>query len=70
TDGIKEEIDHHKNDQLRKQKDGKGHWKDELASESESAVKADRHEHPGGASKDIEELQQRTKESSEREKKN
>ena len=33
------EIDHHKDDQLRKQKEGKGHWKGELASNSESAVR-------------------------------
>ena len=32
------DIDHHKNDQLNKQKDGKGHWKGELASNSEAAV--------------------------------
>lgn len=28
----------HKQDQLQKQKDGKGHWKPELASDSEEAV--------------------------------
>lgn len=32
------EIDYHKEDQLKKQKEGKGHWKKELASNSESAV--------------------------------
>ncbi len=32
------DIDHHKNDQLEKQKEGKGHWKEELGSNSESAV--------------------------------
>jgi len=32
------DIDHHKNDQLEKQKEGKGHWKGELGSNSESAV--------------------------------
>ena len=37
-DNLHEEIDHHKNDQLQKQKDGKGHWKGELASQSEAAV--------------------------------
>ncbi|KAA6409448.1 MAG: hypothetical protein FRX48_07001 [Lasallia pustulata] len=41
-DDVAKEIDHHKDDQLRKQKEGKGHWKGELASNSESAVKADR----------------------------
>ncbi|KAI9721969.1 MAG: hypothetical protein M1812_001927 [Candelaria pacifica] len=34
----------HKQDQLDKQKEGKGHWKHELASNSEAAVKADREE--------------------------
>ena len=38
-DNIHEEIEHHKNDQLQKQKDGKGHWKGELASQSEAAVR-------------------------------
>ncbi|KAK8250494.1 hypothetical protein HDK77DRAFT_425331 [Phyllosticta capitalensis] len=43
-EGRAEEAEAHKQDQLRKQKQGKGHWKDELASDSESAVKADRGE--------------------------
>ena len=37
-DDIHEEIEHHKNDQLEKQKNGKGEWKRELASNSEAAV--------------------------------
>ena len=37
-DDLHKEIDHHKNDQLQKQKEGKGHWKAELASQSEAAV--------------------------------
>ncbi|KYG48055.1 hypothetical protein M433DRAFT_61932 [Acidomyces richmondensis BFW] len=32
------EAEHHKQDQLRKQKEGKGHWTPELASDSESIV--------------------------------
>lgn len=32
------EMEHHKNDQLNKQKEGKGHWKEELSSNSEAAV--------------------------------
>lgn len=32
------EVEHHKQDQLQKQKDGKGHWTAELASDSESIV--------------------------------
>ncbi|MCJ1472335.1 hypothetical protein MMC13_000982 [Lambiella insularis] len=43
-DGLHEEIDSHKDDSLNKQKDGKGHWKGELASQSEAALKADREE--------------------------
>lgn len=35
-------IEHHKNDSV--QKGAKGEWKPELASNSEQAVKADRHE--------------------------
>lgn len=37
-DERKAKIDHHKDDQLNKQKEGKGHWKSELSSNSESAV--------------------------------
>ncbi|KAK1065010.1 hypothetical protein LTR74_008286 [Friedmanniomyces endolithicus] len=54
-----EEAEAHKQDQLRKQKEGKGHWKDELASDSESIVKADRNE-MGSAKENIEELQKET----------
>ena len=38
ADDRKAKIDHHKDDQLNKQKEGKGHWKKELGSNSESAV--------------------------------
>lgn len=38
ADDRKAKIDHHKHDQLNKQKEGKGHWKRELGSNSESAV--------------------------------
>lgn len=34
----KAEIDQHKEDLLRNQKDGKGEWKGELSSNSEAAV--------------------------------
>jgi len=33
-----ESNERHKQDQLQKQKEGKGHWKPELASDSEEAV--------------------------------
>ncbi|KAI0803418.1 hypothetical protein GGR55DRAFT_400410 [Xylaria sp. FL0064] len=46
----------HKQDLLEKQKSGKGHWKPELASDSEEAVKADRTSH-----EDVATLQNRTK---------
>ncbi|KAF2189634.1 hypothetical protein K469DRAFT_700867 [Zopfia rhizophila CBS 207.26] len=39
-----EEIEKEKDDLLKKHKDGKGHWKEGLASDSESIVKADRGE--------------------------
>ncbi|KAI9713083.1 MAG: hypothetical protein M1820_001068 [Bogoriella megaspora] len=58
-EGRAEEAEAHKQDQLRKQKEGKGHWKDELASDSESIIKADRGEI--NAEKDtIEKLQKET----------
>ncbi|KAL8732953.1 MAG: hypothetical protein Q9181_003759 [Wetmoreana brouardii] len=38
-DDRKAKIDHHKDDQLNKQKEGKGHWKPELSSNSEAAFK-------------------------------
>ncbi|KAI1328025.1 hypothetical protein F5Y16DRAFT_369862 [Xylariaceae sp. FL0255] len=47
----------HKQDLLSKHKDGKGHWKPELASDSEEAIKADR-AHEG--KENIADLQKRT----------
>lgn len=32
------EVEEHKQDLLKKQKEGKGHWKEPLASDSESIV--------------------------------
>jgi hypothetical protein len=51
------DYDKHKQDSLEKQKKGQGHWKRELASDSEEAVKAERE--PTGA-EDISKLQKRT----------
>lgn len=52
----------HKQDQLQKQREGRGHWKPELASNSEEAVAADRQ-----ASNDsIEEMQKKTAEHAEK----
>lgn len=50
------DYDKHKQDALAKQKEGKGHWKPELASDGEEAVKADRN-----PKESIEKLQERTK---------
>ncbi|KAH9898651.1 hypothetical protein F4778DRAFT_782768 [Xylariomycetidae sp. FL2044] len=55
-DAVDLDPEKHKQDLLAKQKEGKGHWKPELASTSEEAVKADRN-----ADEDISELQERTK---------
>ncbi|EGR46014.1 uncharacterized protein TRIREDRAFT_34274, partial [Trichoderma reesei QM6a] len=53
-------YDRHKKDSLEKQKKGSGHWKPELASDSEEAVRADRasREH---TPEQLRELQERTK---------
>ncbi|KAI1404119.1 hypothetical protein F4819DRAFT_483946 [Hypoxylon fuscum] len=51
----------HKQDLLAKHKAGKGHWKPELASDSEEAVKADRH----GSKEDVASMQERTKNAAE-----
>ncbi|KAI5362904.1 hypothetical protein Slin15195_G102850 [Septoria linicola] len=40
----KAEIEHHKQAQLKEQKEGKNEWKEAIASESESIAKADRGE--------------------------
>ncbi|KAF5690752.1 hypothetical protein CEK26_012965 [Fusarium fujikuroi] len=57
------DYDKHKQDSLRKQKEGNGHWKPELASDSEEAVKADRSDID--PAKDIKNLQERTKKAAE-----
>lgn len=49
----------HRDDLLAKHKQGQGHWKPELASNSEEAVKADRASRDG--TEDIPSLQNRTK---------
>jgi len=57
---LAEENDKHKQDLLKKSKDGKGHWKPELASDSEEAVAADRHHHSDHSEDGIKELQEKT----------
>ncbi len=54
------DYEKHKQDLLKKQKEGKGHWKPELASESEEAVAADRHDHSDHSEKGIKDLQEKT----------
>lgn len=58
------DYDRHKKDSLEKQKKGSGHWKPELASDSEEAVRADRasREH---TPEQLRELQERTKKAAE-----
>jgi hypothetical protein len=56
------DYDKHKHDSLSKQKKGEGHWKPELASDSEEAVKADRA--PSGP-EETAKLQERTKHAAE-----
>ncbi|GAW25204.1 putative mitochondrial carrier protein pet8 protein [Rosellinia necatrix] len=51
----------HKQDLLAKHKAGKGHWKPELASDSEEAVKADRSAAAAAPGEDMTALQNRTK---------
>ncbi|KAK3314905.1 hypothetical protein B0H66DRAFT_325557 [Apodospora peruviana] len=60
-----EEFDKHKQDSVNKAKSGKGHWKPELASNSEESIKADRMG-PGEAGEAaMRRLQDRTKEAAE-----
>ncbi|KAK4655770.1 hypothetical protein QC762_305330 [Podospora pseudocomata] len=61
ADPSPQNFDHHKQDSLSKQKSGKGHWKPELASNSEEAVKADR----SSGSSSIKDLQEKTKKAAE-----
>lgn len=60
TEDQGEQNEKHKQDQLQKQKDGKGHWKPELASDSEEAVAADRHEHADHSEDGLKDLQKKT----------
>ncbi|KAL8726587.1 MAG: hypothetical protein Q9166_006622 [cf. Caloplaca sp. 2 TL-2023] len=67
-DDRKAKIDHHKDDQLNKQKEGRGHWKQELSSNSEAAIKADREE-ISNVEEDIAALQKETEQAVGNEKK-
>ncbi|KAI5249446.1 hypothetical protein E4T47_03920 [Aureobasidium subglaciale] len=57
-DGRAEEAERVKNEQIQKQKQGKGEWHEEIASDSESIVKADR----GDISADADTIKQLQKE--------
>jgi hypothetical protein len=54
-----EEIERTKQEQLQKQKEGKGHWHEELASSSESHIAADK-ENINDHDKHIDDLQKET----------
>ncbi|QUC20853.1 uncharacterized protein UV8b_05094 [Ustilaginoidea virens] len=54
------DYEKHKKDSLDKQKKGSGHWKPELASDSEEAVRADR-----SSEEDVAAMQERTKRAAE-----
>ncbi|KAF1944457.1 hypothetical protein EJ02DRAFT_452317 [Clathrospora elynae] len=60
SEGRAEEVEKKKNEQLRKQRDGKGHWEEQLASDSESIVKADREETGKDTKQQIKELQDKS----------
>ncbi|KAK7403459.1 hypothetical protein QQX98_010780 [Neonectria punicea] len=57
------DYDHHKKDSLAKQKAGEAHWKPELASDSEEALRADRAAQKGPEA--MGNLQERTKRAAE-----
>lgn len=63
-----EEVEKAKQEQLKKQEQGKGEWHEELASNSESRVKADR-ENVQDHDEHIEDLQKKTAKQAEKEKK-
>ncbi|KAJ4296452.1 hypothetical protein N0V90_006497 [Kalmusia sp. IMI 367209] len=58
-EGRADEVQKKKDEQLSKQKEGKGHWEEGLASDSESIVKADRNEAESSA-ETIQKLQEET----------
>ncbi|KAK4455068.1 hypothetical protein QBC34DRAFT_420729 [Podospora aff. communis PSN243] len=61
SDPSSADFDKHKQDSIEKQKRGQGHWKPELASNSEESIKADRMS-PGEAGKEaMKQLQEKTK---------
>ncbi|KAJ9133545.1 hypothetical protein NKR23_g10643 [Pleurostoma richardsiae] len=65
SSGHNPDYERHKQDLLSKHKQGKGHWKPELASNSEESVKADRSEPLDSSAESIKKLQERTKKATE-----
>ncbi|KAB5528113.1 hypothetical protein GE09DRAFT_413670 [Coniochaeta sp. 2T2.1] len=65
TDPNPEAFEKHKQDSLDKQKSGKGHWKPELASNSEESIWADRLSGEEASEEAMKRLQDRTKEAAE-----
>ncbi|KAH7388686.1 hypothetical protein BKA66DRAFT_460504 [Pyrenochaeta sp. MPI-SDFR-AT-0127] len=61
SEGRADEVERKKQDNLSKQKEGKGHWEEGLASDSESAVKADRSETGTNTQEQIKKLQEEAK---------
>ena len=55
----------HKQDSVQKAKSGKGHWKPELASNSEESIKADRESPKESDPASMRKLQDRTKQAAE-----
>ncbi|KAH8727643.1 hypothetical protein GQ44DRAFT_611125 [Phaeosphaeriaceae sp. PMI808] len=60
-EGRSAEIEKKKHEQLDKQKEGRGHWESALASDSESAIKADRNESGTNTQEQIKKLQEEAK---------
>ncbi|KAK4228410.1 hypothetical protein QBC38DRAFT_475208 [Podospora fimiseda] len=60
TDPSSAQFEHHKQDAIKKAKEGKAHWKAELASNSEENIRADKHNY-GSSKEDIKKLQEETK---------
>ncbi|KAF2018713.1 hypothetical protein BU24DRAFT_458454 [Aaosphaeria arxii CBS 175.79] len=61
SEGRAQDIEREKQDALAKAKQGQGQWKEELASDSESIVKADRSEGGKSTEETIRALQEEAK---------
>ncbi|KAK0639224.1 hypothetical protein B0T16DRAFT_338669 [Cercophora newfieldiana] len=61
SDPNASDYEKHKKDSIEKQKRGQGHWKPELASDSEESVKADRMSPQEAGKEAMKRLQEQTK---------